>query len=90
MTPKIHILAGIGLMGALAVGISVIAATDATFDPDIQPIGYVAQPAVSSSNVASGSAKMYTVDYNAREWSGNLHSYPIDASGSIGTTRSGK
>ena len=75
------------IFGALALSIgalglvSVFAA--ATFEPDIQPIGYVAQPAVSNFIVSSGTEKLYAVDYSSLDWSGNLHSYNLSSTGTI-------
>jgi Neisseria PilC beta-propeller domain len=66
--------------GALAL-ITVFAA--ASFDPDVQPIGYVGQPAVSSFIVSSGTEKLYAVDYKSIDWSGNLHSYNLTDMGAI-------
>jgi Tfp pilus tip-associated adhesin PilY1 len=55
----------------------------ATFDTDLQPIGYVGQPVVSSSIVSSGTEKMYAIDYSAFNWSGNIHSYTLTTGGAI-------
>jgi type IV pilus assembly protein PilY1 len=58
----------------------------AIFAPSSQPIGYVGQPTPSGNNVASGTAKMYTIDYNATNWSGNLHSLPLSVGGAVSAT----
>lgn len=55
----------------------------ASFDPDIQPIGYVGQPAVTSNIVTSGSERLYAIDYNSVDWTGNLHSYQMSSAGAI-------
>lgn len=75
---------------AIAAGIAAFAIgqviNDGTFVPNDQPVGYVAQPVASTLNVAGGDAKMFTSDYDARDWTGNLHKYDISADGVIGTT----
>jgi type IV pilus assembly protein PilY1 len=77
------------ILGALALSagalglVAVFAA--AIFDPDLQPVGYVAQPAVSKFIVSSGTEKLYAVDYNSTDWTGNLHSYNLSATGAIPT-----
>lgn len=53
------------------------------FTPNAQPVGYVGQPVVSNSNVANGTAKMYTIDYSSDDWSGNLHSFPVTSAGAV-------
>ena len=82
MNTKIKkILAPTILLGSIAGLVAVFAAT--TFTPDLQPIGYVGQPAVSSSIVSSGTEKMYAIDYDGYNWSGNIHSYTLTAAGAI-------
>jgi hypothetical protein len=66
-----------GALGLVAVFAAV------SFDPDIQPVGYVAQPAVSSFIVSTGTQKMYAADYSSLDWSGNLHSYNLSDTGTI-------
>lgn len=80
-THKIFLSAGVAAL-AVAGLVSVLAAVP--FAPNAQPVGYVGQPVVSNSNVASGTAKMYSIDYNANDWSGNLHAYPVTSAGAIG------
>lgn len=58
----------------------------ASFDPETQPIGYVGQPAVSSNIVTSGSERLYAIDYNSVDWTGNLHSYQLSSAGAISDT----
>jgi type IV pilus assembly protein PilY1 len=72
------------LLTSIASLIAVFAAP--TFDADLQPIGYVGQPVVSSYIVSSGTEKMYSIDYSAFNWSGDLHSYSLTASGAISAT----
>jgi hypothetical protein len=78
---KVILAAGVAAL-ALAGLVTVLAAVP--FTPNAQPVGYVGQPVVSNSNVASGTAKMYSIDYNGNDWSGNLHSYPVTSAGAIG------
>lgn len=66
-----------GVLGLVAVFAAV------TFDPDVQPVGYMAQPAVSKFIVSSGTEQLYAVDYISADWSGNLHSYNLSATGTI-------
>jgi type IV pilus assembly protein PilY1 len=83
---KIMIGAGAGAIAALAVASLVAAVVPDVFLPDKQPVGYVGQPVVSNANVAAGTSKMYSIDYDANNWSGNLHSYPVASDGTISTT----
>ncbi|PIL45841.1 hypothetical protein CR105_07220 [Massilia eurypsychrophila] len=80
MNKKYYLRAGVAVL-ALAGLAKVLAAI--SFNPHAQPIGYVGQPVVSNSNVASGTAKIYSIDYNSNDWSGNLHSYPVTSAGAI-------
>ena len=73
-------------LGAGALGLITVFATSTTFNPDTQPIGYVAQPVASSYLVTSGTEKLYTADYNSQDWSGNLHSYNLSSGGVASTT----
>jgi type IV pilus assembly protein PilY1 len=78
-----RIVIGTSLLGlTLAVVLRVLAS--APFDPQVQPVGYVGQPTPSNINVTDGKAKLYAIDYDERNWSGNLHSYPISTAGLIG------
>lgn len=56
------------------------------FDPDLQPVGYVGQPELTSPLVKSGSEVLYSIDYNVTDWSGNLHAYPVTATGLVNLT----
>lgn len=72
------------LLGALVAGGLFTAFAAAIFTPDdTSPIGYLGQPAVSSSNVQNGLETIYTIDYKTSDWSGNLHSYPLTSGGAI-------
>lgn len=79
------IVIGTSLLGLTLAAVFSVMASD-PFDPNTQPIGYVGQPVPSNINVTDGKAKMYAIDYDARKWSGNLHSYPIGTTGLIGST----
>lgn len=54
-----------------------------TFTPDEQPVGYVGQPAVTNVDVTSGKEFIFSIDYRAEDWRGNLHKYAISAEGTI-------
>jgi type IV pilus assembly protein PilY1 len=79
------IVIGTSLLGLTVVAMFSVLAS-APFNPDVQPIGYVGQPVPSNINVTDGTAKLYAIDYDARNWSGNLHAYPISNAGQIGAT----
>lgn len=81
---NMKITAGASL-AALAAAAALLAGAAGVFNPDAQPVGYVGQPAVSSTNVATGTARMYSIDYSSRNWTGNVHAYPVSAAGAIGT-----
>ncbi len=78
----------LGLSSALAAPL---------FDPDqintdattlvesIQPVGYVAS-FVSSGYVLNSAQVSYAIDYSSQDWTGNLHSYNLDTSGTTSTT----
>lgn len=63
---------------------TVVAQTE--FAPDGQPIGYVGQPALTKYNVSSGSERMFSIDYNSADWSGDMHSHPVSGTGVISST----
>ncbi|MCC6072118.1 pilus assembly protein [Massilia sp. GCM10020059] len=79
---KLVTAAGLAVLAAAA---ALLAGAAGVFNPDGQPVGYVGQPAVSSANVATGEARMYSIDYSARNWTGNVHAYPVSAAGAVGT-----
>lgn len=78
------ILTALVLLSSIGILISVLAAP--VFDPDLQPAGYVGQPAASSNIVTSGNESLYAIDYSSQDWSGDLHNYTLSNSGAIGTT----
>ncbi len=53
------------------------------FNPQLQPTGYVAQNEVSNFSLTSGNETVYMADYEKEFWSGNLHAYPISATGTV-------
>jgi type IV pilus assembly protein PilY1 len=81
---RTYIAAASALALATAGIIAVVAAP--VFKPNEQPIGYVGQPTPSNINVIGGDAKMYSIDYAAGKWTGNLHSYPISSAGVVSST----
>lgn len=71
----------LGLSGiALFLSLSLAAPT---FEPDEQPIGYVGQIALTNVDVASGSEFVFSIDYHAQNWRGNLHKYKVSSAGAI-------
>lgn len=82
---KLFLKAAVAVLAVAGLA-KVIAAV--SFVPDAQPVGYVGQPVASNSDVSAGTAKMYSIDYNSTNWSGNLHAFPISSAGAIGGTDS--
>lgn len=82
MNMKLVSVAG---LAALAAAAALLAGAAGVFNPDAQPVGYVGQPVVSSTNVATGAARMYSIDYSSRNWTGNVRAYPVSKAGAIGT-----
>ncbi|NHZ62535.1 pilus assembly protein [Massilia genomosp. 1] len=87
MQLRTKIIAGGGLVG-LAVAALVTVNAAGGFDPRTQPVGYIGQPVPSSLDVSKGTEKMFSIDYNSFDWSGNLHAYPITAAGVVSPTDS--
>lgn len=84
MNTKQKTLAGALSLALAAAGLYFsFAAT--SFDPEAlnQPAGYVGMPAVTRANVKDGQQQLFTIDYAAQDWSGNLHSYDIASTGSL-------
>ena len=76
------------LLGAAGLIAWVIAGIPDTFDPSAQPVGYVGQPAISGQPLYTGSTvandtRLYAIDYDGSDWSGDLHSYHLSPSGAI-------
>jgi type IV pilus assembly protein PilY1 len=78
------VLKGLAVAAAMLGLAKVIAAI--AFVPDAQPVGYVGQPVASSANVSSGTAKIYSIDYDSGNWSGNLHAFSLSSAGVVGAT----
>lgn len=57
----------------------------APFTPASQPIGYIAQPALSTLNIGLAGGYIYRGEYDKGNWSGNLSCYPIDNMGNVDT-----
>lgn len=72
--------AAAAMSGSLWLG-----AATPVFEPEQQPIGYVGQPTVTHIDVTSGKEFIFSIDYHANSWSGNLHKYAISAEGVIST-----
>ncbi|UOD29769.1 hypothetical protein INH39_31075 [Massilia violaceinigra] len=85
MQLRTKLLAGGGLVG-LAVAAFVAVNAAEVFSPSAQPVGYIGQPVPSNLDVSGGNEKMFSIDYNSYDWSGNLHAYPITKSGAIGAS----
>lgn len=71
---------------AAAMGLALIAFrvyTAASFSPDSQPTGWVAQPEVTSFDLSSNQETVFQTDYEKTDWSGNLFAYPVDSNGNI-------
>ncbi|NHZ91327.1 hypothetical protein F2P45_20240 [Massilia sp. CCM 8733] len=83
MQLRTKLLAGVSLAG-LAVAAFVAVNAAEVFTPSAQPVGYIGQPVPSNIDVSSGTEKMFSIDYNSFDWSGNLHAYPITKTGAIG------
>ena len=80
-------LAAASLAAIVGGGVWVFAGL-ADFDPNEGPVGYVGMPAVSSNILYTGTTaanrtRLYAIDYDATDWSGNLHSYPLSAAGAV-------
>jgi type IV pilus assembly protein PilY1 len=89
-TSKKTVLGTLSLAGAIATTYMLVYAA-ASFDPELAPVGYVGMPAVSNYDVsvrvngtvtATGS-RLYAIDYSSLDWSGNLHSYALSATGAV-------
>jgi hypothetical protein len=82
--------ARLALRGAWVLPLAVIAAlltahAAPTFDPNLQPTGWVSRPAMSSFNVSSGNETVFRTGYDASYWSGSLEANDISAQGDTET-----
>ncbi len=81
-----HINKFIKLLFLLPFGINGLAQAAAPFVPDDPFItGYVGSPAASGFNLRTDRV-MYAIDYSSQDWSGNLHAYNVNTSGTTNTT----
>lgn len=80
---KKSLLGAFSAAGLLAASYMLVYAATA-FDPDTAPVGYVGQTAVTSHIVSSGDERIFGIDYSALDWSGNLHSYALSETGTVG------
>jgi Tfp pilus tip-associated adhesin PilY1 len=69
----------LGLVAPIAYGAPI-------FIPDDQPTGWVTRPALSSTDLRSGSAVIYRADYKAGIWTGTVRANHISATGTIQNT----
>lgn len=53
----------------------------ASFNPNAQPVGYVAQPAITNFDISSGHEVAFRTDYDRNTWAGNLLAIPVGANG---------
>jgi Tfp pilus tip-associated adhesin PilY1 len=51
------------------------------FTPNSQPTGWISPPALTNTNLSSGSEKVYWINYNKNEWSGDIVARFIDNNG---------
>lgn len=79
---KSQLLGLLVLLGIAAIFISLAMAITA-FNPQNQPVGYVAQDEMSNYNLTSGNETLYRPEYERENWSGNLYAYPANASGGL-------
>ncbi len=47
------------------------------------------QPGLTPAATAASRTRLYAIDYTACDWSGNLHSYPLSATGAVGRSTTG-
>ncbi len=72
--------AGLGLV--VITGL-VIAAT--AFTPASAPTGSISQLEITNYNLTSGNEIVFKTDYEKSGWTGNVHAYPVNASGVVDT-----
>jgi type IV pilus assembly protein PilY1 len=56
---------------------------NSTYAP--QPVGFVGAPVASGYILSAGTKSLFTIDYSALDWSGDLHSYNMSSNGEIST-----
>ena len=70
----------------LAVALATCAGTlfaTATFTPDDQPNGWVAQGEISDYDLTSGTETVYETDFEKQNYSGNIYAFPVNAAGVV-------
>lgn len=65
------------------VGIGIYLGAASSFDPALQPIGNVAQPAIDGRDISDGQRTAWRTDYYRADWSGNIFAVPVNADGSV-------
>ena len=83
MPNRIRIPAIVHAVAALCALAAAGAQAAPAFTPDLQPIGYAAQPRSTTLDVRSGTAVAYFPDYERQHWSGNLKPFHITAEGKL-------
>jgi len=73
----------LGLAGAALSFAAATVSAAPTFDPEVQPIGYLAQPRSTSLDVRDGNQLAYYIDYERQYWSGNLKPFNLAPEGRL-------
>ena len=76
------------LLAVAGGGAWVVAGLSTALDPNAQPVGYIAQPGANTHMLYTGldaakRTRLYAIDYDAQDWSGDVHSYPLSATGAV-------
>lgn len=75
----------------------IVALAATPFFPDLvnsttyvtQPVGYVGSPVASGYVLSSSQAQaVFTIDYSAQDWTGDVHSYALSNAGTVSTVDS--
>ncbi len=72
-----------GITGIALLGAGLFLRAAAPFDPNDQPVGYVAQPGITSFNLTSNQEHIFRTDFRRSDWSGNLLKVPVTANGLV-------
>ena len=76
-------IGAVGALIALLVGVKLALAL-ASFVPANSPVGYVAQPDITSFNLKTGNEVLFRGQYEGEFWSGTLFAYPVSPNGALG------
>ena len=76
------IISGVAIAAGIA-GIGMYLGAASTFDPALQPIGNVAQPAIDGRVISDGLRTAWRTDYYRADWSGNIFAVPVSADGTV-------